>query len=50
MEPLTHLMAGALVGHAFAGFHPEPTVSLTAMAMAMAIRNCLANIVLFASH
>ncbi len=34
MEPLTHLMAGALVGHAFAGFHLEPTVSLTAMAMA----------------
>jgi membrane-bound metal-dependent hydrolase YbcI (DUF457 family) len=35
MDPLTHLMAGALVGHAASAVCPEPAATLTALAAAI---------------
>jgi len=35
MDPLTHVMAGALVGHAFAGLTTEPAAILTAVGAAV---------------
>ncbi len=35
MDPLTHLMAGALVGHTGSAFCPEPAATLTAIAAAI---------------
>ncbi len=35
MDPLTHVMAGALVGHACSGFAAEPAATLTAIAAAI---------------
>lgn len=35
MDPLTHLMAGALIGHAGSAICPEPAATLTALAAAV---------------
>ncbi|MBN1880130.1 metal-dependent hydrolase [bacterium] len=35
MDPLTHLMAGALIGHASAAFCPEPAATVTALGAAI---------------